>query len=91
MWATAADGARDGAETQGAQRGGMWAHVRGVDMSEMHGMVICTLRCPGCVWCMHEGRGQGRQSMVCGLEAGAAALLGDGLREVQWLTLRQVV
>ena len=33
---TAVDGARDGAETQGAQRGGAWARVRGVEIGRAH-------------------------------------------------------
>ena len=57
---TAADGARDGAETQGAQRGSAWARVRGVDAGETHAMAMCAPRGPGCVWRMHEGHGQGR-------------------------------
>ena len=44
----AMDGARDGAETRGAQRGGAWAHVRGVDVGEMHATAMCTPRGPGC-------------------------------------------
>ena len=87
-WGMATDGARDGAEMQGAQRGGAWAHVRGVDMGEMHGRVICTPRGPGCMWCMHEGCGNGQWSMVCGPGTEAAVLPGDRPREVQWL--RQV-
>ena len=58
---TATDGARDRAETRGVQRGGMWARVRGVDAGEMHAMAMCALRGPGCVWCVHEGHGQGRR------------------------------
>ena len=37
MWGTAMDGARDGAETRGVQRGGMWAHARGVGPCERCG------------------------------------------------------
>ena len=33
MWGMATDGARDRTET--AQRGGTWAHVRGVDVGKM--------------------------------------------------------
>ena len=66
MWGTAADGAREaraytmGAETRVAQRGGTWAHVRGVDAGEMRATAMCAPRGPGCVWRMHEGHGQGR-------------------------------
>ena len=62
-WGTAADGARDEAETLGEQRGGMWAHVRGVDVGEIHVTAMCTLRGPGCAWRMHEGHRQGQCHM----------------------------
>ena len=74
---TAADGVRDGAETQGAQRGGAWARVRGVDAGETRVTAMCALRGPGCAWCMHKGHGQGR----CGVphvEAAAGGEAGDG-------------
>ena len=58
--AMAVDGARDGAETWGAQRGGTWAQVRGVNVGETHATAMCTPRGPGCVWRVHEGHGQGR-------------------------------
>ena len=77
MRGTAMDGARDGADTQGAQRGGAWACVRGVDAGEMHGTAMCAPRGPGCVWRVHKGHGQGRWSMVHGLVAEAAALPVD--------------
>ena len=48
-WGTAADGARDGAETRGVQRGGVWARVRGVDVGEMRATAMCAPRGPGCV------------------------------------------
>ena len=54
---TATDGARDGAKTRGAQRGGAWAHVRGVDVGETCATAMCTPRGPGCVWHVHEGHG----------------------------------
>ena len=57
---TATDGARDRAKTRGAQRGGVWARVRGVNVGETRAMAMCTPRGPGCVWCVHEGHGQGR-------------------------------
>ena len=60
---TAADGARDGAKTQGAQRGGAWACVRGVDAGETCAMAMCTLRGPGCAWHVHEGHRQGWRCM----------------------------
>ena len=60
MWGTATDGARDGAETWGEQRGGMWARVRGVDMGETCATAMCTPRGPGCAWRVHKGHGQGR-------------------------------
>ena len=60
MWGMAADGARDGAKTLGEQRGGTWAHVRGVDVGETHVMAMCAPRGLGCAWCMHEGHGQGQ-------------------------------
>ena len=63
MQGMAADGARDGAKTWGAQRGGMWAHVRGVDVGEIHVTAMCTLRGPGCAWRMHEGHRQGQCHM----------------------------
>ena len=59
-WGMAADGARDGAETREAQRGGAWACVRGVDAGKTRAMAMCAPRGPGCAWCMHEGHGQGR-------------------------------
>ena len=57
---TATDGARDGAETRGVQRGGTWAHVRGVDVGKTYATAMCTPRGPGCVWRVHEGHGQGQ-------------------------------
>ena len=57
---TAADGARDRAETQGVQRGGAWACVRGVDAGETHVTAMCAQRGPGCLWRMHKGHGQGQ-------------------------------
>ena len=56
---TAADGARDGAETWGAQRGGVWACVRGVDAGKTHAMAMCAPWGLGCAGHMHEGHGQG--------------------------------
>ena len=38
------DGVRDGAKMQGAQRGSVWAHVRGVDMGKTCETVMCTLK-----------------------------------------------
>ena len=65
------DGARDGAKTPGAQRGGMRAHVTGVDTGEMHVIAMCAPRGPGCAWCVHKGCRQGQQwPMVHGLGAG---------------------
>ena len=63
MRGTAADGARDGAETRGVQRGGAWARVRGMDAGETHAMAMCTLRGLGCMWRVHEGHRQGRRHM----------------------------
>ena len=60
-WGTAVDGARDGAKTRGVQRGGAWAHVRGVDVGKMRAMAMCAQRGLGCVWHVHEGHGQGRR------------------------------
>ena len=94
MWGMAADGVRDGAETQGAQRGGAWAHVRGVDVGEMCAMEMCAPRGPGCMWRVHEGHGQqrwwpvvrgpGAEAAACmgrkGWRHGAAACRGSGQR-----------
>ena len=76
---TAMDGTRDGAETWGPQRGGMWAHVRGVDMGKMQATAMCTPKGLGCTWHMHKGCGQGQQqSVVHSPGAEAAVLLVDG-------------
>ena len=78
MRGTAADGARDGAETQGAQMGGTWAHVRGVDAGEMCGMAMCAPRGPGCMWHVYEGCGQCPLSHGLGMDAlGYAHLRAD--------------
>ena len=58
----------------GAQRGGVWARVRGVDMGETCGMAMYVPRGPGYMWCVHKGCGQGRPSVVHGVGAEAAAL-----------------
>ena len=84
MQGMATDGARDGAETQGAQRGGVWACVRGVDMGEMRATAMCIPRGLGCTWHVHEGCRQGQWlPMVHGLGAEAAVLQVDRLREAQ--------
>ena len=70
-WGTAADGARVGAETWGAQRGGMWAHVRGVDTC--NGNV-----CPeGPRLCVAHAR-RPRTRVVPHIEAAASGETGDG-------------
>ena len=58
-WGMATDGVRDRAETGGAQRGGMWAHTRGVDAGETCGTAMCTLRGPGWAWHMCKGHDKG--------------------------------
>ena len=68
---TATDGSpgdRDGTETQGVQRGGMWAHLRGVDTGETHGTAMCAPRGPGYAWHMHEGCGQHPLSHRSGMD-----------------------
>ena len=52
MQGMAVDGARDGANMWGAQRGGVWAHVRGVDTGKMHGTAMCA---EGTHWWGHDG------------------------------------
>ena len=69
MWGTAADGARDGAEMRGAQRGGTWAHVRGMDTGETRGTAMCAPRGPGCTWRVYEGCGQCPLSHGSGMDA----------------------
>ena len=71
------DGARDGAEMCGLQRGGTWAPVRGVDAGETCGMAMYALRGLGCMWHVHEGHGQG-----CGPET---MVWGQRWRYCQWM------
>ena len=80
-WGMAADGARDRAKMLGVQRGGMWACMRGVNAGKTHVIAMCVLRGPGYTWCMHKGHRQGRQSVVHGPGAEAAALPVDRLYE----------
>ena len=69
---TAADGcpgARDRTETGGAQRGGTWARLRGVDVGEMCGTAMCAPRGPGCTWHVYEGCQQHPISHGPGMDA----------------------
>ena len=62
----------------GAQRGGTWARLRGVDVGKMCGMAMCAPRGPGCVWHMYKGCGQHPVSHGSGMDAlGYAHLCAD--------------
>ena len=71
-------GARDGTKMQGVQRGGTWAHLRGVDVGETRGMAMCAPRGLGCMWHVYEGCGQHPVSHGLGMDAlGNACLHAD--------------
>ena len=47
---------------------------RALDVGKIHRTAMCALRGPGFASCIHEGYGQGQQSVVCNLGAEAVAL-----------------